>query len=285
MLAVQTDADGQPSLIDLPAPQPATDECLFHPKLLTLDGAAVGTLGDDSGGRFCVEPHVPCGACDLCAGGLPAHCRAPRDSGIRLAEQLAVPSASLVPIPDDVPDDLAILAGPVATALQAQRRLAAAPGDFVTVVGTGVLAALMTHLLHSENPATRLLSADADARRWAEQRGIRTRPPAEAEPLGDQAAVVATDATGAQLAIELARPRGTVVLTRSATPPPSGRVIEAELTLAGARHTSLAEALARLRPGGRLDLAGLTARPAPLRDVARLLRAALGTLPTPLLKP
>ena len=323
MRALQLQPDGSVALAEAHAPRPAPDGVLIRPALavlttddrqaaaqpaagapgtpLTLGHACVGTLADDPGTRVVAEPVLACGTCAACAGGAPTLCLDARhlggvQAGQRaahgcFADALAVPLHNAVPVPADVPDDAAVLAAPVAAALQARRRAAAEPGDFATVIGAGAQAALTAHLLHHDNPATRLLSDDAATRRWCEQHGIRTRAPGDVMAAADQAAVVVCAAAGAagdpaavSSALAAAAPRGTVVLSgpvRAAVP--AAAVTARELAVVGASRAPLAEALALLRPGAGLDFTSLTARPVD-PDRAPALFAAPAAFRLPLLR-
>ena len=77
-----------------------------------------------------------------------------------------VPVQALTPIPDDVPDDRAVLAGAVETALNAVWDAAPRYGDRVAVVGGGTIGACIAALLR-QFPLGRLELIDPDPARAA----------------------------------------------------------------------------------------------------------------------
>jgi len=113
-----------------------------------------------------------------------------------------VPVQALMPIPDDVPDDRAVLAGAVETALNAVWDAAPRYGDRVAVVGGGTIGACIAALLR-QFPLGRLELIDPDPARAAvaEAFGVRLQPPDPAA--GDCDVVLHASATEAGLATAL----------------------------------------------------------------------------------
>ncbi len=81
-------------------------------------------------------------------------------------DRYVVPVSALVPVPDDVPDDRAVLAGAVETALNAIWDAAPRYGDRVAVVGAGMIGAAVASLLR-RFPLERLQLVDVDPTRAA----------------------------------------------------------------------------------------------------------------------
>lgn len=113
-----------------------------------------------------------------------------------------VPVQALTPIPDDVPDDRAVLAGAVETALNAVWDAAPRYGDRVAVVGGGTIGACIAALLR-QFPLGRLELIDPDPARAAvaEAFGVRLQQPDAAA--GDCDVVLHASATEAGLATAL----------------------------------------------------------------------------------
>ena len=113
-----------------------------------------------------------------------------------------VPVQALTPIPDDVPDDRAVLAGAVETALNAVWDAAPRYGDRVAVVGGGMIGACVAALLR-QFPLGRLELIDPDPARAAvaEAFGGRLQQPDAAA--GDCDVVLHASATEAGLATAL----------------------------------------------------------------------------------
>ena len=86
---------------------------------MVIDGPGLGT-------RVTVNPLVTCGACEDCRDGRENLCSRrqiismpPREGAF--AQQLAIPPGNLVPIPDDIPTEKAVLAEPIACGWHAVR--------------------------------------------------------------------------------------------------------------------------------------------------------------------
>jgi Zn-dependent alcohol dehydrogenase len=125
-----------------------------------VDEAGAGVVGVSPGDRVVVTLVRFCGSCPLCLRGLPALCEekwklpisrasplrttdgAPIDQGLRtggFAEHVLVHHSQVVPIPDDMPLEVAALLGcGVVTGAGAVLRTAEVePGSTVAVIGTG----------------------------------------------------------------------------------------------------------------------------------------------------
>ena len=113
---------------------------------VTLGHEIAGTL---DGRAYCVEPTVRCGRCDQCLLGAPQRCRGETPHGIigvafdgGLADRVAVPPECLVALPDGLDVRDASLVEPLAVSWHALRKVAAAPGERVLVVGGGSVGLL-----------------------------------------------------------------------------------------------------------------------------------------------
>jgi 2-desacetyl-2-hydroxyethyl bacteriochlorophyllide A dehydrogenase len=113
-----------------------------HPRArpgLVLGHELVGRLAD--GTPVVVDPLLPCGDCAQCARGAGHRCVRLRLIGIDvdggMAEQVAVPRASLVPVPAGADLERVAFAEPLAVAVHAVERAAVEPGETVGVAGAG----------------------------------------------------------------------------------------------------------------------------------------------------
>lgn len=99
-----------------------------------------------TGGRYAVWPGTACGRCEFCRMGRENLCLGLRTFGVHrdggLAERLAVPIASLVPVLDSLPTRLAALAEPAGRGLNALRRAGIVPGERVLILGSGPVGLL-----------------------------------------------------------------------------------------------------------------------------------------------
>jgi 2-desacetyl-2-hydroxyethyl bacteriochlorophyllide A dehydrogenase len=204
------------------------------------------------GDRVAVHYLVSCGTCTGCASG-EQFCEVgemvgkDRDGG--QAERILVPARNAVPIPADVPDEIAaVMMCSTATAYHALRLAALAAGETVAVLGFGGLGVSVLQLARALG-AKDVLAVDVvpgklDAAANAGARAIDGR--------GDVRGAI-LEATG-------------------------GRGADVAVDLAG--HPPLCtDALRALAPGGRLMLVGLNPRPFefnPYRDVLARERRIVG---------
>ena len=117
-------------------------------------------------------------------------------------DRFVVPVSGCVPLPDDVPSERAVLAANLETAINACWDAAVGPGDRVTVVGCGVVGALVGWLC-GRIPGTEVTLVDvrADRRALAEALGVGFAGPERAPT--DQDVVFHTSATSAGLGTAL----------------------------------------------------------------------------------
>ncbi|MEV0632168.1 alcohol dehydrogenase catalytic domain-containing protein [Nonomuraea wenchangensis] len=97
----------------------------------------------DDGRAVTVNPILSCGACDVCALGLPNVCRDRRIVGVHrpgaFAERVAVPAAAVVPVPDGLGWTAAGVVEPAANAVHAWRLAGRPAGARVGVIGAGAI--------------------------------------------------------------------------------------------------------------------------------------------------
>jgi len=102
-----------------------------------------GVSGFSVGDRVASGAGISCGGCPRCAEGRTNLCQRyvtlglNRDGG--MAEYVAVPTSTLVHIPDGLSDDFAGLAQPLAVGLHAARRARVHTGDTVVLIGAGAI--------------------------------------------------------------------------------------------------------------------------------------------------
>jgi threonine dehydrogenase-like Zn-dependent dehydrogenase len=115
---------------------------------LVLGHEAVGGV-EGRADRFVLFPLLTCGECRSCREGAENLCARRELLGMHrdgvFAGALSVPATALVPVPDGVPDRLAVLTEPLAVAVAALREEAVAAGDRVLVVGAGPIGLLSVY--------------------------------------------------------------------------------------------------------------------------------------------
>lgn len=126
-------------------PHPLTGESppltLGHEISGTVAALGSEVSGIEVGTRVAIDPCLRCGGCRWCTRGDYHLCSKGGSIGLAaeggFAPLVTVPSAGLVPIPDEVSDEHAALAEPLAVGLHAVRRSSVQPGDNVLILGAG----------------------------------------------------------------------------------------------------------------------------------------------------
>jgi threonine dehydrogenase-like Zn-dependent dehydrogenase len=223
---------------------------------------------------------VICGRCDLCRGGIRAHCRERTVLGLEgrdgcLAERFTVPAANLVVVPEGVDDDHAAFAHPVACARQVVRQLTFEGKPYITVLGDGRLGLLIAQVAARLNASVRVVGKHPGKLALCERWRIRHRHVDDIGRRADQDIVV--DATGAEdgvaLAAQLVRPRGTIVCKSTSTACELAPIVRNELTIVGSGAGSMTEAVASIA-AGEVDVVSLISRRMRLADGPAILDAA-----------
>ena len=123
-----------------------------------------------------------------------------------------VPATAVLPVPDDVPTDRAVLAGTVETALNALWDAGPLLGDRVAVVGAGMVGCCLARLLAGV-PGVEVTLVDVEPTRAAaaESLGVAFALPADAPDGQDLVLHTSATAAGLQLCLDLLVSDGTVV--------------------------------------------------------------------------
>lgn len=229
------------------------------------------------GRRVVGEINIACGTCATCRRGLPTHCERRRILGLldydgAFAHVFRLVQRNLWPVPDTIPDDYAVFTEPLAAACQTLELAHLRPGERVIVIGAGKLGMLVAQ-------AARLTGADLSVVVRHEVQAARLaawRIPAVWRPeVGSSSADVVIDCTGTASgfaeALEIVRPRGTILLKSTYHDLPQAdltRVVVKEIHLTGSRCGPFGAAL-RLLEQGLVDVAPLIEASYPLTEAAR----------------
>ena len=221
------------------------------------------------GQRVVGEINVVCGRCDLCLSGLSNHCRNRTVLGIlnrdgAFADFVRLPAVNLHVLPRAVDDDAAVFVEPLAAAFQVLKQVKVDPKKWVTVLGDGRLGLLVAQVLRDAGCPVRVIGKHPDKLALCEKWSIRSRPLADIVPRHDQDVVV--DCTGSaggfELAMQMVRPRGTIVLksTFAAGKPLNlAPLVIDEINVVGSRCGPFREAIRALAEK-RVDVASLIHR-------------------------
>jgi L-iditol 2-dehydrogenase len=109
------------------------------------------------GTRVVVQPNSFCGQCDLCLKGKTNVCRHKESLGVTVdggfSEEFVISSKFVLPLPDDLPDEKAILIEPFAVVVHALEKVHIEKGTSVAIVGCGnegMLAAALANYLGAD---------------------------------------------------------------------------------------------------------------------------------------
>jgi threonine dehydrogenase-like Zn-dependent dehydrogenase len=231
------------------------------------------------GQRVVGEINIVCGRCDLCLSGLSSHCRSRSVLGIlnhdgAFAEFVRLPALNLHVLPKAVDDDQAVFVEPLAAAFQvtkqlgSQTRPSGAAGvegrKWVTVLGDGRLGLLVAQVMRNAGYPVRVIGKHPDKLAICEKWSIRSRPLADIVPRHDQDVVVdcTGSAAGFELAMQMVRPRGTIVLKSTVA---AGKALNLaplvidEISVIGSRCGPFREAIRALSEK-QIDVASLITR-------------------------
>jgi len=226
------------------------------------------------GQRVAGEINLGCGACGYCKGGLARHCQERTVLGISgadgaFAELVALPVKNLHIVPDNVRGQEAVFTEPLAAAFEVTEQVECGPGTKVCVVGDGRLGLLVAQVLALTGCDLTVAGRHAEKLGILKRRGIRTA-------LGTVGLVkefdVVVDCTGSpsglDTALDLVRPRGTVVLKTTVAEREGtalNRVVIDEVTVVGSRCGPFAPALRALAKGS-VDVKPLISKVFPLYE-------------------
>jgi threonine dehydrogenase-like Zn-dependent dehydrogenase len=236
------------------------------------------------GRRVVGEINAGCGRCALCLGGDARHCPNRTVLGIvgrdgAHAEFLRLPVVNLLPVPDELPDKHAVFCEPLAAAYGIMERVEVGEETRVAVIGDGKLGLLCAQALALSSRSVLLVGKHPEKLRIAAERGIET---ATLDKIKGRAREfdVAVEASGAEtgfaLALDLLRPRGTLVLKstfKGATRMETTRIVVDEINVVGSRCGRFAPALDLLRTGA-VDVESLISEEYRLNDGLRAMKRA-----------
>ena len=231
------------------------------------------------GARVVGEINFGCGACAWCRAGLARHCPTRRVQGIvdadgAFADLLAVPARVLHRVPDRLPDQTAVFAEPLAAAFEILEQLGDVGGRRAVVLGDGKLGLLVSQVLAGAGAQVALAGRHPEKLALAARLGLDTGPP---HPSADLIVDATGSPTGLATALDLVRPRGTVVLKTTIAAEHRidlARAVVNEVSLVGSRCGPFEPALDALATG-RVQVAPLVEAVYPLADaVAAFAHAA-----------
>lgn len=193
------------------------------------------------GTKIVVQPNSYCGECDLCLKGKTNICRHKQSLGVNtdggFAEEFVISSKYVLPIPDEMPDERAVLIEPFAVIVHAFRKVTITKDTSVAVIGCGtegmLAIALATYL------GADITAIDISQEKLDKVKSFGKIKTAHPDEVGDGNFDVVIEAAGAKQSVEqamhIADSGGSVVLI-GITPEanfPAVRVVRNELTVYG----------------------------------------------------
>lgn len=236
------------------------------------------------GKRVVGEINAGCGECELCRPGDPRHCPRRTVLGIKgrdgaHADFVRLPAANLVEVPDEIPDEQAVFAEPLAAAYGITEQVDVRPETRVAVIGDGKLGILCALSLGLASDRVTLFGRHASKLAVAEGQGIEGVLSGEAEKMRAEFEVVVEASgseTGFATALDLVKPRGRIVLksTFHGTPKwEAWRVVVDEITIVGSRCGRFGPAVGLLA-AGKIDVTPLISEELPLSRGVEAIRIA-----------
>jgi threonine dehydrogenase-like Zn-dependent dehydrogenase len=222
------------------------------------------------GARVVGDINVACGTCPACRAGLGRHCPTRRVLGIvgadgAFADKLVLPATNLHRVPDAVDDRTAVFTEPLAAAFEILDQVPDVAGTRAVVLGDGKLGLLVAQVLAGAGADVVLAGRHPEKLGRAGALGIATGEPA---PGADVVVDATGSASGLGRALDLVRPRGTIVLKTTVAAAHRLDLAPAvinEVTIVGSRCGRFAPALDALATR-RVQVAPLVDAVYPLDD-------------------
>ncbi|MEP6787748.1 MAG: alcohol dehydrogenase catalytic domain-containing protein [Acidobacteriota bacterium] len=213
------------------------------------------------GKRVIGEINAGCGTCENCLRGDPRHCPSRTVLGIvgrdgAHAEFLQLPSRNLFIVPENVSDEQAVFAEPLAAAYGITEQVEIYPETRVAIIGDGKLGLLCAMSLTLRSQNVTIIGKHRSKLSIAEKSGVGAVLLDNVTPSMSRHFDVVVEASGSEsgfaTALDLVRPRGKIVLksTFHGTPTwAASRVVVDEITIVGSRCGRFAPALELLTTG------------------------------------
>ena len=173
-----------------------------------------------AGKRIVGEINVGCNECPLCTSGDARHCSKRTVLGIINrdgchAEFLTLPTRNLVEVPDEISDNEAIFAEPLAAAYGITEQVKITPDTRVAVIGDGKLGILCAWSLALETQKLFLIGKHSNKLKAAEKEnveGVLLENVSKMSRSFDVVVEASGSESGFETALDLLKPRGKLVL-------------------------------------------------------------------------
>ena len=222
------------------------------------------------GRRVVGEINAGCGKCRACAEDLARHCANRTVLGIlgrdgAFAEYLRLPDCNLIPLADSISDELAVFVEPLAAAYEIFEQTRIPKNHRVLILGDGRLGALVAMALKAEGHDVLVGGHHIDRMHGL---GIVAKHEGDLKDRFDVVVDCTGSSAGFSRALELVRPRGTIVLKSTAAASAAlnlAPVVINEITVLGSRCGRFAPAIDALA-SGKIDPLPLISMTLPLDE-------------------
>lgn len=303
MKAIVLDSQGLSYRDDWPEPEPRAGEVLVDvlqagicetdlqlargymgfTGVLGHEFVGVAKSGKYAGLRVVGEINCNCETCEFCHTGLGNHCPHRTVVGIdrhdgAFAERVAIPESCLHAVPDSIGNDAAVLVEPLAAALQIGEQVSLGSVQSALVLGDGRLSLMIAQVLRNEVARLRVVGKHPRKLDRFRSRGIDsiTLEQVDCDKSWDMVVDVTGSPTGLPLALQLVRPRGTVVMKTTIAADHQlslASIVIDEIQLIGSRCGPFDIALQNL-VDGRVDVEDYVTHRFPLADATDAMTTA-----------
>jgi threonine dehydrogenase-like Zn-dependent dehydrogenase len=236
------------------------------------------------GKRVVGEINAACGRCEWCQARMGRHCPNRTVLGIlgrdgAFAEFLRLPDSNLIPVSDNLPDETAVFAEPLAAAFEIFEQTRIAQSDRIAILGDGRLGAITALAMRAHGLSPTIGGHHAAKLRHLAEMGIAGEQERELQPGFDMVVDCTGSAQGLSRALQLVRPRGRLVLKTTvagSTGVNLAPIVINEIDVIGSRCGRMAPAVEALEHG-LLDPRPLVSATFPLADALAALERASQT--------
>ena len=196
------------------------------------------------GKRVAGEINFACGRCEFCLRGLGRHCPERKVMGIlgadgSFADYMSVPIENLHLVPESLSNEDAVFTEPLAAAFEISEQIQFNSTDDILVLGDGKLGLLCAQALRLTGAHVNLLGKHENKVSLLKGLGIHTIMLSDWKPRLFNVVVEATgSSSGLKMALEIVRPRGTLVLKSTLAEPHTlslAPLVINEITVVGSR--------------------------------------------------
>jgi L-iditol 2-dehydrogenase len=260
--------------------------------VVTAVGAQVSAF--HPGQRVIVDPQWTCGQCEYCLRGDVNLCPSKRVLGTQswpgaFGEFITTPQEAVFPLPDRLSFEQGSLIEPLTVAVHVAHRAGIGPGKSIAVLGSGSIGGMVSATARALGAAPVIAAdirqhcLDAARERMGATHDFLLPDPGFADQVRaltggqglDVAVITADEPALVDLALDLLKRRGTIVLVALLTEAPlefmGFKVISKEAHLIGStmsNHRDVREAL-ELVTSGRVDVSGIVTHHLPIEEAQR----------------